>query len=78
MTRKRAGTDSTHSNRLEILDARKNVQDMFPTKQVCAMTKEDMFIFEMLGDTITDTLYTDLPGRFPVESYNGMSYIFVA
>ena len=72
------GTNSTRINRHEILDAKKNVQDMFPTKQVFAVTKKDMFVFATLGDTRTNTLYTDLIGRLSVESYNGINHIFVA
>ena len=30
-----------------------------------------------LADTITGTIYTDLPGRFPVRSIRNMQYIFV-
>ena len=61
-----SGYNSTRRNRLRILDARKDVQDVFPTEQVCAITEDDMFVFTMLGNAHTNTLYTDLTGRFPV------------
>ena len=51
---------------------------MFPTEKVCAITEDDIIVFAMLGDAHTNTLHTDLTGRFPVESYDGMNYIFVA
>ena len=78
LIRKRSGYNSTCRNRLGILYARKDVQDMFPTEQVCAITEDDMFVFAMLDDAHTNTLYTNLTGRFPVEYYAGMNHIFVA
>jgi hypothetical protein len=30
-----------------------------------------MFCFAMLADQNEDTIYSDLPGRFPVQSYAG-------
>ena len=60
MKRTWSGTNFTRSNRLEIFDARKNIQDMSLTKQVCAITKEYMFPFAMFGDTNTKRLYMDL------------------
>ena len=32
----------------------------------------------MLADQNENTIYSDLPGRFPVQSYAGNNYIFVA
>ena len=32
----------------------------------------------VIGDTHKDTIYSDLTGRFPIQSYEGMNYIFVA
>ena len=78
MIRKQSGYNYTRSNRLGILDARKDVHDMFPTEQVCAITEDDMFVFVMLGNAHANTLYTDLTGQFPVESYDCMNYIFIA
>ena len=78
MIRKRSCYNSTRRNRLGILDARNDVQDVFPTEYVCAITEDDMFIFVMMGNAHTSTLYTGLTGRFPVESYDGMNYMFVA
>ena len=60
------------------MDASKNVQDMFPTNQICPATNEDMFAFARLEARSTNTLYTYLPGRFLVESCNGMNYIVMA
>ena len=76
--RKQSGYNYTRRNRLGILDARQDVQYMFPTEQVCVITEDDMFVFAMFGNAHTNTLYTDLTGQFLVESYNGMNYICVA
>jgi hypothetical protein len=32
----------------------------------------------IIGDRNNNTIYSDLTGRFPVQSYEGMEYIFVA
>ena len=37
-----------------------------------------MFCFAALADANTGTMYTDLPGPFPVQSFTSMQYIFVA
>ena len=78
MIRRRGGLNSTRYNRKAVLDARRNVEDMFPREQVCQAYEDEIYCFAVLGDTNEDTLYTDLTGRFPVESYEGMNCIFVA
>jgi hypothetical protein len=49
---------------------------MFPQHEICAM--QDVFCFAALANTITGTMYTDITGAFPVRSFKGMQYIFVA
>ena len=51
---------------------------MSPTEQVCAITEEDIFVFAMLVDANTKTLYTNLTCRSPVEPQDGMNYMCVA
>ena len=78
MVRKRIGINSTRSNRQAILDARLQVDDMSPTEQICNVTGDDaMFCYLILKDMQGNTIYSDLTGRFPIESYAGMNYIFV-
>ena len=76
MKRIRQGLQSTRSNRENIEKARAKVDDMNPTQQVCAT--HDMFCMAALADAISGTMYTDLPGPFPVRSFSGMTYIFIA
>ena len=64
--------------RKAILDARKNVDDMDPQEHVCTGIDDSMYWFAVLADTQDDTIYSDLPGCFPVPSYSGNNYIFVA
>ncbi len=78
MVRKRQGTASTRSNRQVILDAQMDVSDMNPQEQACSANEDEMFCFAMLADANENTLYSDLTGQFPVRSYSGMQYIFVA
>ena len=49
---------------------------MFPQHEICAM--QDVFCFAALANNITGTMYTDITGAFPVRSFKGMQYIFVA
>ena len=51
---------------------------MDPTEQVCPVIEDQMFCFAMLEDQNEDTIYSDLPGRFSVQSYAENHYIFVA
>ena len=50
---------------------------MFPTEHVCSAMKDEIFCCAFIGDTHKDTIYSDLTGRFPIQSYDGMNYIFV-
>ena len=61
-----------------LLDARENVDDMDPTEQVCSALEDEMFCFAMLADSNEGTIYSDLPGRFPVQLFTGKNFIFVA
>ena len=78
MVRKRININSTRSNRQAILDARLQVDDMPPTEQICNITGNDaMFCFLILRDIHGNTVYSDLTGWSPIESYAGMNYIFL-
>ena len=37
-----------------------------------------MFVYAAVADNINGVIYSHLTGRFPVESYWGMQYIFIA
>ena len=74
----RQGARSTRSNHQEVKDARAQVDNMSPPEQVCTAIDDEMFCFAILADQNEDTIYSDLAGRFPVCSYSGMNYIFVA
>ena len=76
MRRHRANTASTRNNQAAIVQARAEVDDIFPTHDACAV--HDMFCFAALADANTGTMYTDLTGAFPVRSFKNMQYIFVA
>ena len=51
---------------------------MSPPEQVCTAIDDEMFFFAILAEQNENTIYSDLAGRFPVCSYSGMNYIFVA
>jgi len=52
---------------------------MDPTDQVCPALADQMFCYAtMIADQNKNAIYSDLTGRFPVQSYAGNNYIFVA
>ena len=78
MTRTRQGLRSTRSMTQEILEARAQVDDMALMEQVCSAIDDEMFCFSITTEYEGNAIYSDLPGRFPIESYAGMNYFFVA
>ena len=74
----RQGTNSTRNVLQEILDARIEADSINPPEQVCTAIDNEMFVFAALADANENTVYTDLTGRFPVRSYSGMQYLFIA
>ena len=77
MHKNRKGLRSTHSDQKEIEMARKHLADMNPPELVCATLEPNVFCYAALADSVTGTIYTDLPGKFPVQSIRNMQYIFV-
>ena len=77
MVRTGQGLQSTKCDRQQILDAREEVNDMAPQEQICSAIDNDMFCYSILRSKEGNTIYSDLTGRFPIESYTGMNYIFV-
>jgi hypothetical protein len=67
---------STQNNQANIFAARNKVNQMSPIQEACAM--HDMFCFAALADATTGTMYTNLTGAFPIQSFKYMQYIFVA
>jgi hypothetical protein len=76
MRRHRSNTASTQNNQNDIIAARSEVDHMFPQQEICAM--QDVFCFAALANNISGTMYTDITGAFPVRSFKGMQYIFIA
>ena len=51
---------------------------MLPTEQICNITgDETMFCFLVLRDIHENTVYSDLTGQFPIQSFAGMNYMCV-
>jgi hypothetical protein len=71
-----SNTASTRNKHADIILARAEVDCMFPAHLACK--PQDMFCFATLVDATTSTMYTDLTGTFPVQSFKNMIYIFVA
>jgi hypothetical protein len=77
IVRVRKNVRSTHSNRPSILEARQEVEDVAPVQQMCSAIENEMFCFAIIRDETENIIYSDLKGRFLIESYTGMNYIFV-
>ena len=77
MIQRRQGINSTRKYKQAIRDARQDIKNMFPTEHVCSTMEDETFCCAVIGDTHKDTIYSDLTGIFPIQSYAGMIYIFV-
>ena len=79
MTQTRQEVCSTWKNQSKILDTWQDAQDTFPFEQLCTIIEDGMFCFSILAGNINaGTIYSNLIGRFPVQSYKGMNHTFVA
>jgi hypothetical protein len=70
------GIQSTDTMQPAIIQARCNINSLQPAKEILAA--HDMFSFAALSSLNTGTMYTNLPGAFPIHSFKSMQYIFVA
>ncbi len=72
MRRHRQGIESTRTMQPAIVQARPDVNSLEPDKEICAA--HDMFCFVALANLNTGTMYTDLPGAFPIRFFKSMQY----
>ena len=42
---------------------------MAPGKQICTATDDEMFCYSITTDNNGNVIYSDLAGKFPIESY---------
>jgi hypothetical protein len=70
------GIQSIQTMQPAIVQARCDVDSLQPSREICAA--HDRFCFVALANLNTGTMYTDLPGAFPVRSFKSMQYISVA
>ena len=76
MKRVHQGTQSTHNNQQNIINTRKELTNMNPAQEACSA--HDMFVCAAIADKNSGTMYTNLPGPFPLCPFKNMYYIFVA
>ena len=50
---------------------------MHPKEEACTAQDKEMFCFAVLADKVEGTVYSDLTGKFPCQSFAGNQYIFV-
>ncbi len=65
------------SNRDDIIEARKQVDNMNPPQETFSLVIGDMFCYTMLADKNEGTVYRNLTGTFPVQLFEVHLYIFV-
>ena len=75
MTRK--GLKSTRSIARQITKTRKDISNLLPREEVCLAEEDKIYCCAVLGDKNERTIYSDLTGRFPVESYDGGKTAFL-
>jgi hypothetical protein len=68
-------TASTCSNHADIVLALAKVNQMCPPHEACMV--QDMFCFAPLADATLSTMYNNITGAFPIQSFKNMQYIFV-
>ena len=74
MTRK--GLRSTITMVHKLAKARHDISNFLPAEEVCLAEEDEIYCYAILGDNNEDTIYSDLTGRFPVESYDGRKLHF--
>ena len=68
MTRK--GLKSTRSIARQITETRKDISNLLATEEVRLAEEDGIYCYAVLGHKNERTIYRDLTGRFPVESYD--------
>ena len=51
---------------------------MSPDKHICSIEEDEIYCVVVICDRNENKIYRDLTGRFPIQSYERMQYIFVA
>ena len=64
MIGKQSGVQSTRNQQKEILDARREVNDMNPPQEACPAIEDEMFCFAILADQNEGTVYSNLTQNF--------------
>ena len=59
-------------------NARRKTSNFLLAEEVCLAQEDKIYCYAILGDNNNNTVYSNLTGRFPVESYDGKNYIFIA
>ena len=49
---------------------RQDISNFLPKEEVCLAEEDEIYCYAILGDSNENTIYSDLTGRFPVESFD--------
>ena len=69
---------STRTMTKKLAQARRDISNYLPAEEVCLAEEDEIYCYATLGDSNINALYGDLTGQFPVKSYDGRNYIFIA
>ena len=57
-------------------EARRDIGNFLPAEEMCLAEEDEIYCYAVLGDNNENTIYSDLTGRFPVESYDEKKYFY--
>lgn len=69
--------ESTRSIATQLVKARKDINNILSAEETCLAYKDEIYCCAVLGNTNTNAIYSDLAGRFLIESFNGKKYMFI-
>ena len=72
------GLRSTRTIAKKIASARRDISNFLPAEEVCSAEEDNIYCYAILGGSNDNTIYSDLTGKFPVESYDGKNCLFIA
>ena len=70
----RQGLRSTKPTAKKFANACSNISSLVPTEEICTTEEKEIHCYVVLWDNSENTVYSDLTGRLPMESYGGMNY----
>ena len=61
----------------QMAEARRDISNFLPAEEMCLAEEDKIYCYAVLGDSNDNTIYSNLTGRFLVESYEGNNYMLL-